>query len=332
MKVLLYFEDENLIAKSGVGRALQHQKKALESVGISYTTNAKDTDYDILHINTYGITSEFVINSARKNHKPVIYHAHSTKEDFMNSFILSNAIAPVFKKRLCDLYNLADILITPTPYSKRLLEGYGLKMPIYPISNGIDLSAYEYDNRKVQAFYDYFRLGPEDKVIIGVGLPFQRKGILDFIKVAQMLPDYHFIWFGGLSRILIPGKVINAIDHCPCNVEFPGYICGDVIQGAFLTADCFFSPSYEETEGIAVLEALSSRKTCVLRDIGAYESWAIPGKNCYLASSNADFANLIEKIISHQSPLTGENAYEVARTRSISEVGKQLKAVYETLL
>ena len=33
MKVLLYFEDEQLIRKSGVGRAFEHQKRALASAG-----------------------------------------------------------------------------------------------------------------------------------------------------------------------------------------------------------------------------------------------------------------------------------------------------------
>ncbi|MBR2768096.1 MAG: hypothetical protein IKD68_04110, partial [Solobacterium sp.] len=55
MKVLLYFESESLIQTSGIGRAFEHQKTALASQGISYTTDPWDEDYDILHINTCGI-------------------------------------------------------------------------------------------------------------------------------------------------------------------------------------------------------------------------------------------------------------------------------------
>ena len=54
MKILLYFEGQNVIGKSGIGRALSHQKRALSSIGIDYTLDPKATDYDILHINTYG--------------------------------------------------------------------------------------------------------------------------------------------------------------------------------------------------------------------------------------------------------------------------------------
>ena len=52
MKVLLYTEREKVVGKSGLGKAIKHQIKALEINDIDYTTNIHD-DYDILHINTY---------------------------------------------------------------------------------------------------------------------------------------------------------------------------------------------------------------------------------------------------------------------------------------
>ncbi len=41
MKILLYFEGQNVIGKSGIGRALSHQKRALSSIGIDYTLDLK---------------------------------------------------------------------------------------------------------------------------------------------------------------------------------------------------------------------------------------------------------------------------------------------------
>ena len=61
VKVLLYFESEKMLAKSGIGRALDHQKRALTEGGISYTLDEKE-DYDILHINTYGINSHNTVS------------------------------------------------------------------------------------------------------------------------------------------------------------------------------------------------------------------------------------------------------------------------------
>ena len=51
MKVLLYQGGRKLVGRSGVGHALEHQRRALESAGIRYTLDPKE-DYDIAHLNT----------------------------------------------------------------------------------------------------------------------------------------------------------------------------------------------------------------------------------------------------------------------------------------
>lgn len=332
MRILLYFESEDLIQVSGIGRAFEHQKEALTSAGVDYTTDPWDTDFDILHINTYGPNSESIIRNARKLNKKVIYHAHSTEEDFRNSFILSNQLAPLFKSIITGLYSKADAIITPTPYSKKLLENYGMNLPIYPISNGVDLKQYAYDPEKVKAFRKYFNIRETDKVILGVGLPFERKGILDFAKAAEMLPDYRFIWFGDMNKMMVPMEIGNLIDHHPLNLDFPGYVKGPIIQGAYLDADCFFFPSYEETEGIVVLEALASRQQVIVRDIGAFDPWLTDKVSCYKGHTNEEFVSLITGCVEKKLPSTAEGGYRVAENRSLDHIGQQLKQVYESVL
>ena len=332
MKILLYFEGENVISKSGIGRAFDHQQRALKSAGIEYTTDPWDPDYDILHINTYYMNSDAIVRNARERHKHVIYHAHSTEEDFRNSFLFSNMMAPAVKKWLVHLYRQADALITPTPYARKILEGYGLSLPIYPVSNGIDLDEYKPDREKILAYRKYFSLKPDDKVVIGVGLLFQRKGLPDFVEVARMLPQYKFIWFGDISKLIIPRQITEIVNNPPDNVIFPGYVKGPIIQGAYSDADCFFFPSYEETEGIVVLEALASRCQTVVRDIGVFDPWLVDGYNCYKGHDNAGFAKIIEDVVEGRLPATKEAGYETAEQRSIEAIGKQLKATYEEVL
>lgn len=332
MKVFLYFESEELIKTSGIGRAFKHQQAALKSQGIEYTCDPYCEDYDILHINTYGLTSDSIIKQARKLNKKVIYHAHSTEEDFKNSFILSNQIAPIFKKMIVGLYTKADAIITPTPYSKGLLESYGIDLPIYPVSNGIDLNRYAYNEEKIKAFRKYFAIKDNQKVIISVGLYFERKGILDFIEVAKKLPQYRFIWFGYTPLMSVPKSVRDVIDNHPDNVYFPGYVKGPIIEGAYLDADCFFFPSYEETEGIVVLEALASKQNVVVRNIGVYDEWLHDKKECYMANDVDEFVELIDGVVNKRLPSTVEAGYKVAQSKDIAKIGEQLKAVYEKVL
>lgn len=333
MKVLLYFEGEKILAKSGIGRALDHQKRALSEVGIEYTLDSDCTDYDILHINTYGINSHNMVNKAKKMGKKVIYHAHSTEEDFRNSFIGSNQISPLVKKYLVSLYSKADYLITPTPYSKDLLEGYGITVPIVSISNGIDLDRFKHSVDKEEKFREYFNIKPEQKVIICVGLYFERKGIIDFVELAEKFPEYRFIWFGHTPMYSIP-KAIRTIvkDEHPENVEFPGYIKGDIIEGAYSAADLFFFPSYEETEGIVILEALASKQQVLVRDIPVYQGWLVDKKNCYMGKNNKEFTRLIEELVEKKIPDTSLAGYNVAKEKSIEHIGHELKDVYEKVL
>ena len=327
MKVLLYFEGEKIVQISGIGRAKKHQMMALTSAGVDFTTNPFD-DYDILHINTCYLNSDAIIHKARSEGKAVIYHAHSTEEDFRNSFLFSNQLSPFVKKYLVSLYSKADEIITPTPYAKKLLESYGIKLPINAISNGIDLKRFAYDTEKVKAFRRYFGLDEKDKVVMSVGLFFERKGILDFFEVAEKLPEYTFIWFGTTPEISIPKSITEAIRQRPFNVIMPGYVKGGIIEGAYMACDCFFFPSYEETEGIVVLEAMAAKSPIVVRSIGAYEPWLVNGENCYMGENNSDFVKLVKDTVEKRLPTTGEKAYMTAKERSIENVGQALKKVY----
>ena len=331
MKVLLYFEGENFLKTSGIGRAQLHQLKALEAVGIEATTDIND-DYDILHINTYGFNSSNIISKTKEQGKPVIYHAHSTEEDFKNSFVFSNQISPVYKKRLVSLYSQADLIITPTPYSKGLLENYGITLPIEPISNGIDINRYSYDEEKVKAFYRYFNLNEDSKVVISVGLYFERKGLLDFIEVAKKLPQYKFIWFGYTNPMLLPKNMQEVLTDYPDNVILPGYVKGPIIEGAYLASNCFFFPSYEETEGIVVLEALASRTKILLRDIPVYKPWMQDKVNCYMGKDNNEFAQLVEDIVENKLPNLTDNGYDLAKSKSLDNIGIKLKEAYKKVL
>lgn len=333
MKVLIYFEGQQLLSKSGIGRAFDHQKKALESAGVPYSTDENELDYDILHINTYGLNSQRMVRRAKRADKKVIYHAHSTEEDFRNSFIGSNQVSAIYKKHLVRLYSSADFIITPTLYSKKVIEGYGIEQPIEAISNGIDLTRFNRNVEKEKQFRDYFQLPLDKKVIISVGLYFERKGLVDFVEVARRFPEYTFIWFGHTPLYTIPKKIRAIIqgDH-PDNVIFPGYIKGDIIEGAYTNADLFFFPSYEETEGIVVLEALASRQHVLVREIPVYDGWLVPGENAYMGRTNEDFCNQIDQIIGKKAIDLRENGWQTAQGKSIQAIGQQLKSVYEKVL
>ena len=330
MKILLYTEFEKQIGKSGLGKAIKHQMRALEENNIPYTTNPKD-DFDIVHINFYGPKSYLMAKRAHKMGKKVIYHAHSTEEDFRNSFKFSNIISPIFKKWICKCYRLGDHIITPTPYSKRLLEGYGLSN-ISAISNGIDTAFFQKDEKLGKDFRKTYGFKDSDKVIMAIGLYLERKGILDFVKLAKMMPEYKFIWFGYTDLKLVPKKIRDAVNTKLPNLIFAGYVEPIMIKSAMSGADLYIFPTLEETEGIPIMEACSCKQKAIVRDIPVFEGWLEDGINVYKAKDLMDFHDKIEGILSGKLPDLTDKAYEVALSRDVHKVGKELVEVYKSVM
>lgn len=331
MKVLLYFEKEEKIKKSGIGRALRHQIAALTSAGVEYTLDPKDT-YDIAHINTYFPESKKLVKKLKKKGVPVIVHGHSTKEDFQNSFRLWKLMKLWFYPNLMWFYKNADFIITPTQYSKDLIDSYNLGTEVIFVSNGIDPKEYAYDEEKIKAFKEFFKIKEGEKVVIGIGFPFNRKGIKDFFAVAKEKPDVKFIWFGYLQRILTQPNVLRAIKHRPSNVIMPGYIDNAIIKGALRYAECLFFPSYEETEGIVVLEALASNCPVLIRDIGVYADWLEDGRDCYKGHNNEEFLQKLNTIMESDNSKLVENGYKLVEERTLEKVGVELRQAYKNLL
>lgn len=331
MKVLLYTGAEKINHKSGLGKAINHQMKALESVNVDYTRNLKD-DYDILHINTYGLGSYRIAKQAKKKGKKVVYHAHSTEEDFRDGFIFCKQISPLFKKWLIKCYSLGDVIVTPTPYSKRLLEGYGIKRKIYAISNGIELDLFKRDEGAGKRFRQKYHYREDDKIIIGIGLYISRKGIVDFVELAKRMPEYKFIWFGYSPLIFATRDVKKAVRTKLNNLVFAGYVEQDMIKEAMNGCDVYLFPTFEETEGIPIIEACACQTNAIIRDIPIFEEWLKDGENVYKAKNVDEFEIKIKKLLNGELPKIGKKSYEVAEERDIKKIGEQLKQVYEEVL
>lgn len=331
MKVLLYTENEKMLSKSGLGKAIKHQINALKENNIEYTTDPKD-DYDIVHINYYGPKSYALAKKAKKLGKKVIYHAHSTEEDFRNSFILSNQIAPLFKEWLIKCYTLGDHILTPTPYSKKLLQNYGITVPITDISNGINVKFFEKNEKLGREFRKKFGYKDNDKIIMSVGLYIERKGILDFVELAKRLPQYKFIWFGYSPLAASPTKIREAVNTKLDNLIFAGYVEPEVLRGAYSGCDLYLFPTLEETEGIPIMEACAARIPAIIRDIPVFDDWLIDGVNVYKAKDIDDFENKIKKVLEGKLPDLTENGYKLAKSRDIKRIGKKLISIYRKIL
>lgn len=328
MKVCTYLENSKMLSPSGIGRAISHQKLALQLNGVEVTTNPKDS-FDIIDINSYGPYSYHLMKKLQKKGYKVVVHGHSTHEDFKDSFRFRKLIQPFYNFMLNRMYKKADLIITPTNYSKSLIENYkNVTAKVIAISNGINLEEYKPNQSHLEAFKKYFNIKDGEKVVIGVGFYFKRKGIDDFIEVARSFPNVKFIWFGYLNKFLTSSYINKCLKNKPNNVILPGYIKGEIIKGAYNYASCMFFPSNEETEGIVCLEALASYCPLVIKDIPVFKDWLTDKVNCYKGHSNKEFVDIISKLLESKDENIVNNGYIVASQKEIKKIGEQLKKAY----
>ena len=218
-------------------------------------------------------------------------------------------------------------------YSKRLLEGYkGLEnKKIYAISNGIEIEFFKKDKKLGEKFRKDYNIKKDEKVIIGIGLYIERKGIVDFVELAKRLPEYKFIWFGYSPLAAATKPVRDAVNTKLDNLTFAGYVERDVIRGAMNGCDLYLFPTLEETEGIPIIEACACETDAIIRDIPIFEGWLEDGKNVHKAKDVDEFEKKIKDFFNKKIKSVAKHSYKLAEERDLKNVGKQLKEVYESI-
>lgn len=331
MKVYVYKGGLRLTKKSGVGKAVFHQIGILEKQDIS-VNKVSLLHSDIVHINTIFPDSVFVAIIAKSFGVKVIYYGHSTMEDFRNSFIGSNLIAPLLKRWIQFCYSLGDAIITPTEYSKKILSDYGIRKPIYALSNGIDMNYWESSRNQnstlKRIFLKKYDIPDDKKIIMSVGHYIERKGIIEFIETAYDNPEYTFVWFGYTPLNIVPIKIRDAIMHAPNNLIFAGYVESEELKKAYEYCDLFLFMSHEETEGIVVLESMACGIPVIVRDIPVYESWLEDGVNVYKFKEENELKNMIQFVLENKDDAVTQKERKVAADRDYSKIGKELRNIY----
>jgi 1,2-diacylglycerol-3-alpha-glucose alpha-1,2-glucosyltransferase len=329
MKVCLYGELGQVLKGSGIGTAIDHQRKALELNGVEVTRSHRDR-FDVIDINTIGPRSAYVAQKMRWKGIPVVMHTHTTDEDVRDSFKFTNKLAPKMRRYLRYFYNQADLLISPTEYTRDVVRGYGVTVDVVIISNGVDVEKFRLDAQARRRYRSKY--GLDGVTPFTVGHVFKRKGVLEFIDIAEKFPELQFMWYGRLYKDLADNEVKKAVETPLPNVMFTGYV-RDVVA-AYSSGDVFIFPSWCENQGISILEAAACGKPILVRDLPAYDGWLKQGYNCLKAKDNGEFTGNLKTLLGEPELMDklGANALKMSREHSLERIGAQLMEVYESVL
>jgi 1,2-diacylglycerol-3-alpha-glucose alpha-1,2-glucosyltransferase len=326
MKVCVYLEEYRdpfsaIRARTGIGTAYRNCLRALETAGITKTTDP-NSNYDVLHTHWFGPRTLHHIRCARRKKKKVVVTIHSTGEDTKGIYTGSGVVSSFLPRYLRFFCTYADVITVPSKYTRNILRAYGITQRIECVTNGTRLWS-NADPREVDE---------RPLVVVSVGLVCRRKGVFDFLAVAERLPDMRFIWIGPMRKYLGLGASLQRSLRRIPNVNFTDWV--DDLHGALASGDIFFFPSHEENQGIAVIEAASMGLPLVLRDLPVYDLTFIHGSNCLMGTSVAEFSTHM-RTLQENTELRHTLAYgarKLARDHSLTAVGEQLKVIYSSLL
>ena len=161
------------------------------------------------------------------------------------------------KKAFCGVKNIT--LITPSQWLADLVKESFLKeYPVEVIRNEIDRNVFKPTESNFRKKY-----GLEDKIVLlGVASTWdERKGLRDYLKLAEMLPDKYKIVLVGLNK--------KQLKKLPDNMlGLPRTESANQLAEIYTAADVFVNLSYEENYPTVNLEAQACGTPVIAYDVG----------------------------------------------------------------
>ena len=223
--------------------------------------NSARRSVDLSHFHTFGPMA-LAYRAYAKGVK--VLTAHSTPHTNMGNIGLSDVINSLYPP----IYRGFDHIITVSDPCDREIRAMLPGMETTMIPNGVDRQVFQRYENKRRAFRAALGADEDETVVLALGQQTPRKGIYDFLSLAESTPDVIWVWVGGfpygrLSKDF--AKIEREKRKASENVVFTGFV-PDVTE-AYSGADLFFFGSHAETFGLVILEALASGLPVVARGI-----------------------------------------------------------------
>jgi 1,2-diacylglycerol-3-alpha-glucose alpha-1,2-galactosyltransferase len=331
MKIHIVSETEFVVKGQGVHTAhvdlleLLREKKEVDVV-----VNNEGTG-DVFHSHTYG---PYYFWKGRKYKGKRIHTVHVIPDSIKGSIPFWKLMMPITKWYFKKVYSYADVCIALSPMVENAIKELGVKSKIKLIGNPLPFERWVYTDEKRRRGRTTLKAKETDFIVLGVGQLIDRKGVLDFIEIAEKFPHIKFIWIGGRPfGAFTDGikKINDRIANTSANVQFIGLVDLMEMPDLYAAGDLFLFPSYQENCPLAPLEAAAAGLPVIYRDLKEYE---LLYENTYLkAKNNLEFASLIKQMKEDKHFYeTGKNISEtLIKQFDKNEIYKKIMSVYQEL-
>ena len=248
---------------------------------------------------------------------------------------------PVFNHVLwqwmLDVYNRLDVATAQSKAAVALIRSQGLRIPVFPVSCGIDLTRFHPDPSVDRVLYrQRYGLDPQRKLFLFVGRVDGEKR-LDVLlhAMSRLQRDDIQLAIAGYGAALDELQRLSEALNLGERVRFIGFVPADDLPPLLNSVDVFTMPSEAELLSLATLEAMACGRPVLLANAVALPELAVNHVNGYLFKPGdpIDLARRME-LLADQSdrwPEMGKASLERARLHSLEYAVRQYEMLYETI-
>jgi len=295
MKVHVVSETDFLMKGQGVHTAFVESVELLKNRNdIEVVVNGEGFG-DVFYGHTYG---PYYFWKGRTYKGKRIHTAHVIPDSIKGSLPMWKLFYPFVKWYFKKVFSFADVIIAISPMVEEAIKGLGVTKKIVKIYNPVLTEKWQRNNSNRSNGRSILKKTDDDIIVLGVGQLQGRKGVEDFIDIAESLPEAEFIWVGGRPfGALTEGihRINSRIKRSSEHIHFTGMLDLSEMPSIYAAADIFLFPSYQENCPLAPIEAAASGLPVIYRDIKEY---SLLYEAPYLKAKDiAGFIELIKRLI-----------------------------------
>ena len=230
---------------------------------------------DVTHFHTIDFPY-YLSTFQKKRSGRKIGYVHFLPDTLEGSLKIPFFLKGIVKRYVFSFYNRMEHLVVVNPMFIEDLVAAGIpREKVTYIPNFVNKEKWHpLPAEQVAQLRKEMDLAEDQFVVIGAGQVQKRKGIDDFIRLAEELPEITFIWAGGFSfGGMTDGyeRYKKIMDNPPENLIFSGIVPPERMRELYALADLFLLPSYNELFPMTILEAASCEAPIMLRDLDLYK-------------------------------------------------------------